>query len=903
VIELLIAAISWQYLRAAPLVGLLMLVLTVASILQYWPQFRRLRRAWRIVLLGLRLCGLMALGVSFLQPVISRPPAPAEKGAIVFVIDHSHSMGVVDRQRRPAQLVALADGLGRLPPGVRTHGDEIGDALRKTRGRLDDLTTAQSRIAFAALSGRSTSEATDQLYAMFPAFDAQAASLIAWQSSLKPKSPIANSLANLQKQIEGPRDPAHLDEWLSSVRAALDIGGTASETFQAVADETLYNTNPQVRSICDALKKLSRLGLVEQAMVQPDTGLLASLPSKSPLFGFAAGEEVMPIALRRNGQPIRRLLLDTEPATTDLASVVRNAIDTLSGVPIDSVVLFSDGRRAGRDAVSLSPDLAQPVYVVASTPEMPSQDWSLSHVSIPAGIRIGEELVIRARVHGEGVRPGASTEVRCAIDPAPSGNGLLSPSTQLQRVVLGANLSADFEFVTTISVAGPHRIVLQLPEAPGEITSENNFIERWIKVYPQKLRAALIANSPGWDFRYLRGALAARSGVALYEEVIEDDSCSLSPERILQQDVIVLFDVAASALDARQWNAVHSLLSEKGGLLLMVAGTEHLPGEYSNPLTQEFLPYAVDRVDKDSIAASSEKTASWHIWAGEAPVYHFLPVNSGSHSPNSLSPPGAEFAYWNTVPPLFSYLEIPAIKPFAKPLMIERDTGSPVVTLMPVGIGKSILIGLDETWRWRRRIADVPQSDLCLALIDRYTTKPFAATTADLSLDIGKAALASGESTEVRVKSNSASAIASTRNFELRVLQGEKVVRSQSLSASSSTSNEAVGTLMGLSAGTYRIEVTSDQESIEYPLHVIDQYGAELEEASGDRASLERIARTSGGRVFSLEQLRDLPPLLRAAANIPRSVTIPLWDSSYLFVFVVACFTAEWALRKRLGLA
>jgi hypothetical protein len=40
-----------------------------------------------------------------------------------------------------------------------------------------------------------------------------------------------------------------------------------------------------------------------------------------------------------------------------------------------------------------------------------------------------------------------------------------------------------------------------------------------------------------------------------------------------------------------------------------------------------------------------------------------------------------------------------------------------------------------------------------------------------------------------------------------------------------------------------------------------------------------------------------------AAAREPHPIEIRLWDSTYLFVFVVGCFAAEWALRKRLGLA
>jgi hypothetical protein len=53
-----------------------------------------------------------------------------------------------------------------------------------------------------------------------------------------------------------------------------------------------------------------------------------------------------------------------------------------------------------------------------------------------------------------------------------------------------------------------------------------------------------------------------------------------------------------------------------------------------------------------------------------------------------------------------------------------------------------------------------------------------------------------------------------------------------------------------------------------------------------------------------LEQVGRLADRLRErAARRSSYVEQRLWDSPYLFVLVVACFAAEWAARKRLGLA
>ena len=53
------------------------------------------------------------------------------------------------------------------------------------------------------------------------------------------------------------------------------------------------------------------------------------------------------------------------------------------------------------------------------------------------------------------------------------------------------------------------------------------------------------------------------------------------------------------------------------------------------------------------------------------------------------------------------------------------------------------------------------------------------------------------------------------------------------------------------------------------------------------------------------ERDQDLLPdrLTAVADNRPRITELSLWDSPYLFVFVLACLGAEWGLRKRFGLA
>jgi len=80
---------------------------------------------------------------------------------------------------------------------------------------------------------------------------------------------------------------------------------------------------------------------------------------------------------------------------------------------------------------------------------------------------------------------------------------------------------------------------------------------------------------------------------------------------------------------------------------------------------------------------------------------------------------------------------------------------------------------------------------------------------------------------------------------------------------------------------------------------------AELADLSGDERFLIRIAEATGGQYLKLEQLPSLPRRIAELRDRQQTQMLEtsLWDSPYLFLFVLAGLSLEWALRKRIGLA
>jgi hypothetical protein len=192
--------------------------------------------------------------------------------------------------------------------------------------------------------------------------------------------------------------------------------------------------------------------------------------------------------------------------------------------------------------------------------------------------------------------------------------------------------------------------------------------------------------------------------------------------------------------------------------------------------------------------------------------------------------------------------------------------------------------------------------------------EPFAAVHENLHLDVDDIAPEPQQPVTVRARILDAYGEpldAPTQTLEIRKPGGERV-RDVTLNSLGEGSGRYQATINDLDAGDYVLHVEAPEDPsteippdpIELPLRVAARYEAELADVSGDEQLLRSIANASGGQFLTLEQLNTLPARLDTIRQRQsRLVEYPLWDSPYLFIFVLACLSTEWALRKKFGLA
>jgi hypothetical protein len=264
-------------------------------------------------------------------------------------------------------------------------------------------------------------------------------------------------------------------------------------------------------------------------------------------------------------------------------------------------------------------------------------------------------------------------------------------------------------------------------------------------------------------------------------------------------------------------------------------------------------------------------------------------------------------------------------------MLKDADTGQAVVTEMRAGTGRAYYVGTHESWRWRGKAGEAEHDRFWRQLVRHAAEEPYAARAGRLALDLDRVAVAPGEPVKVRVRvypDDPSSAEETSGSGQprpapapvpaetLRVAvydaaagSGSPPVRITSLTeAGDGGAGRLRGTLPDLPAGRYAVRLASTAPGgvpaagwPEVSLRVDPPTEDEMRHLAGDPDRLRRMAESTWRPAVAAPPARHRTGLLAAAEDDrPRVVEWRLWDSPWLFAFVVACLGAEWALRNGL---
>jgi hypothetical protein len=865
---LILAALRWQYPQAAAVVLPLMAVVAAYVVWAYLPQVRQVGRPWAWALPGLRLTAMGVLALSLLRPAVARPRTAAERGPVVVVIDDSLSMGVTDTGRPAGQRVAVAAALGRLPAGARDVAVTTVEAgAADLAGLTDAVARARNEVGYARLAGRDTEAATARLDATVDAVRRAAESLVAQVrdagSITSPR--LERTLAVLATVPAGVDREAWLDRAGDRARTA----AVEASAARAEADARLYDDDPAVHDAADAVAGRTRSQLAWAAAFDPRAGLVARLGPDVPVVAYTLGERVAPVAdLAAPSPPVE--------LATDLSGGVRTALERLTAPadaePPRAVVLLSDGRQvSGGPPESVAAAAGGiPVFTVAVASRTASPNVAITDLDVPRFAYPGEPAICRATV-----RPTAAAGLSTDVTLTVRGEGERPEDmahSEVRRVTLG-DRPTTLAFTWTPTAPGVTRVSIRAAPVPGEATEADNLAEAWTAVVGSPVGVAVTSRGQARSFVPACASLSATPGVRLMPGAMPWAA------QVARADVVLMFDVTARSLPPAEWEAVDRLVAERGVGVVIVAGDAGFgPGVSPTSPLGRLLPFA------GSTAALAVRSGGPLQPEPDGPALSDDPIDSARR--------------WAAMPTFDRYVPLVPLRSDARPLL--SIGGQPVLAERPVGMGRALCLGSDQAWRWRDGPGGPRDADrFWRELVRTAAGDPYAVEAGGVAMDIDPLAPLPGQAIHVRLRLEDAEVPAAPGRVRVLGLGGGVVRKIPFRWRSGGRADVA---LPGLPAGEYAVESTAGGPRV--TVHVRPSTEAELQDLSGDDGFLRRLSDATGGQSFRLDELGALTAALSAPpAEPPRPVELRLWDGPYLYAGVLGLLTAEWALRRRAGLA
>lgn len=381
-------------------------------------------------------------------------------------------------------------------------------------------------------------------------------------------------------------------------------------------------------------------------------------------------------------------------------------------------------------------------------------------------------------------------------------------------------------------------------------------------------------------------------------------------EELFKYDAVIVADLEAEFFSHDQMALMQRFVSERGGGFLMLGGAESFrEGNYAGTLVASMLPVYLDRAVDAKLPGEMKLTLTREGWL--QPWTRLRGTEA------------EEKTRLDSMPAFEVFNPVSDIKPGASVLATVSDADGrnyPALVAQRFGLGRTAALMIGDLWLWGMK-DEAMQKDLGKSWrqLVRWLVSdvpPPISVTAEPST--------SGDPAEVRLT-------VKARDEEFKPLDNSTVrltVRPVMLASSQSASNNMAGTNFvqltaepsATSPGTYEATYIA-RETGAYSVEAqvtradgkiagqaaagwtSDPAAEEFRSLKPDRALMETIAKRTGGEVVALADLekfvRRLP---ERHAPITETWTEPLWQKPLVFLLVLACFVAEWGIRRWKGM-
>jgi uncharacterized membrane protein len=580
------------------------------------------------------------------------------------------------------------------------------------------------------------------------------------------------------------------------------------------------------------------------------------------------------------------------------------------------VIVLSDGGDTAPIEAGEGRRIDAPIFTVGIGNANPPRDREIVNLTAGEPLLPGAsiDVSVSATSHGYGTEP---VELRVSANGRPVEVRRLSPSSD------GAPVHAVFTVSPEPDV--PTVYTVQIPDASGEVSAENN--TRSVLVPPQtgKRRLLLIEGAPGYEHTFLKRALSDDPGLeidAVVRKGQNDDGrdtfyVQADPSRmaalssgypfkrseLFGYDGVIFGNIEADFFTREQLEMTNAFVAERGGGLLVLGARSFDRQGLAGTALEQALPLDLTNRGSTITLASAQAPVT-------EPNTPALTIDGAMHPATRLAvTPEENRQKWASLPALASMAQVGGSRPGAQILAVALSAGGtpqPLIAAQRYGQGRAVAFAGEASWRWRMmRPADDTSYETIWRQLARWVT-----AGAQSPVTIGAMSPAVPGITErinIVVRDDEFKPVANAEvAIELTAPNGEK---RQMPAALSSPQDGRYGVAARFDQqGVYKIDAIATRagERVGAASRPVLVGGVDLEMTQPrlNESVLRRLAGESGGGYVSADQAGRLPSLLResrAEAGTPEMRD--LWHNGWSLLMIIGLLAAEWVSRRRVGLA
>ena len=645
---------------------------------------------------------------------------------------------------------------------------------------------------------------------------------------------------------------------------------------------------------------------------------------------------------------------------SDLATALGRIRQRFDKRPLAAIVAFTDGNAT--DAEELDTTLAKwsevaenagvPVYpVILGDPSPEARDLSINHATAETTQFEDAQVTLNIEAAARGHFPdpvevfaanqaGKELAVKEVVFPKPVSSGPVSRALPVRL-----QLSAMPPGISFLRVG-----IRQSAEKPEEeLTDRNNEKQISVNRGSGPYRILYVSGRPNWEYKFLRRSLAMDSEIELvgliriakrepkfewrgrtgessnplfrgFRSEIPEETRKYDEPVLVRLNVtdaselrdgfpksaedlfdtykaIIIDDLEASFFTQEQQELIDQYVSRRGGTLLMLGGQESFqPGLWENTPIGRVLPVYLDKIRNGPPSLEAAFNLTREGW-----LEPWMRLRSSKDEETN------RLAYMT---PFFAVNQVSAIKPGASILSTVIDSERrtfPAIITQRYGEGKSAAVTIADFWRWGMKD---PEQQENLARSWRQLVR-WAINEVPSRVELEKEEVNSGPlpltKLSVRVQ---------TKTFDPQddatviLTVSHQDGETSTLSAEPSLTDPGLFTAEYASANPsgYRVQASvldgeGEEIGTDEIARTINPETDEFAKLGPNQSTLERIAADTGGEMLRLDELAELPALLKTL-DLPISEVRqrPLWHTPWLFLIALACFLGEWVLRRRQGI-